>query len=83
MSCWIPDATLSSLTLLRHACSEGSESPEGLLDSSSLLSSFSDLLSLPSLGSLDSSEVVLLRSESTARGPVVCTAEFSPVFSSL
>ena len=83
VSCWILDATPSSSTLLRRACSEGSESPEGLLDFSSLLSSSSDLLSPPLLGLLDLSEVVLLRPELTAHGPVVRTAEFSPAFSSL
>ena len=83
MSCQIPDATPSSLTLLRRACFEGSESPEGLLDSFSLLSSSSDLLSPFPLGLLDSSEVILLRPESTAHGPVVRTAEFFPAFSSL
>ena len=70
VSCRILDATLSSSTLLRCTCSEGSEFLEGLLDSSSSLSSSSDLLSPPPLGLPDSSEVVLLRPESTARGPV-------------
>ena len=83
VSCRIPDATPSSLTSLRRACIEGSESHKGLLDSSSLLSSPSDLFSPPPLGLSDSLEVVLSRPESTARGPVVCTAEFSSAFSSL
>ena len=83
MSCRILDATPSSSTLLRRACSEGSESPEGLSDSSSSLSSSSDLLSSLPLGLSDSSEVVLLHSESTACGPVVYTAKFFPAFSSL
>ena len=83
VSCRIPDATPSSLTSLRRACSESSESPEGLSDSSFLLSSSSDLLSPPSLGLSDSLEVVLSHPESTAHEPLVCTAEFSPAFSSL
>ena len=83
VSCRIPDATLSFSILLRHACSEGSKSPEGSLNSSSLLSSSLDLLSPPHLGLSDSLEVVLSRLESTARGPVVCTAKFSLMFSSL
>ena len=73
VSCRILDATPSSSTLLRRACSE---SPEGLLDSSFSLFSFSDLLSPPSLGLLDLSKVVLSRPESTACGPVVCTVKF-------
>ena len=80
VSCLIPDVTPSFLTLLRSACSEGSESPEGLSDSSFLLSSSSDLLSPPLLGLLDLSEVVLSHPESTAHGPVVCTAKFSLAF---
>ena len=83
VSCLIPDATPSSLTLLRRACFEGSESPEGLLDSSFSLSSSSNLLSLPFLGLSDLFEVVLSHPESTACGPVVCTAKFSPAFSTL
>ena len=83
VSCWILDATSSSLTLLKRACSEGFESLEGLLDSFFLLSSFSVLLFPPLLGSLDLLKVVLLRPESTACGPVVCTTEFSPAFSSM
>ena len=83
VSCWIPDAIPSSLTLFRRACSEGSESSEGLSDSFSLLFSSSDLLSPPPQGSLDLSEVVLSRTESTAREPVVRTVKFSPAFSSL
>ena len=83
VSCRIPDVIPSSSTLLRRACSEGSESPEGLSDSSSLLSSFSDLLSPPPLDLSDWSEVVLSRLESTACGPVVCTAKFFPAFSFL
>ena len=83
MSCRIPDATPSSLTLLRRACSEGSESLEGLSDFSFLLSSSLDLLSSFPLGLSDLSEVVLLHPESIACGPVVCTAEFSPMFSFL
>ena len=83
VSCRIPDATPSSSTLLRRACSKGSESLEGLLDSFSLLSSSSDLLSPPPLGLLDLSVVVLSQPESIARGPVVRTAKFSPAFSSL
>ena len=83
VSCRILDATLSSFTPLRRACFEGFESPKGWLDSSSLLSSFSDLLSPPLLGLLDLSEVVLSRPESTACGPVVCIAKFSPAFSFL
>ena len=83
MSCQISNATPSSLTSLRHACSEGSESPEGLSDSFFLLSSSSDLLSPPLLGLSDLSEIVQLRPESTAHGPDVCTAEFFPAFPSL
>ena len=83
VSCWIPDATPFSSTLLRRACFEGSESPEGLLDSSFLLFSSSDLLSSLPQGSLDSPKVVLSHPESTACGPVVCTAKFFPAFSSL
>ena len=83
VSCRIPDTTPSSLTLLRRTCSEGFESPEGSLDFSFLLFSSSDLLSPPPLSLSNSSEVVLLRLEPTACGPVVRTAEFSPMFSSL
>ena len=83
VSCRIPDATPSSLTLLRRACFEGSESLEGLLDSSFLLFSSSDSLLPPFLGLSDLLKVVLSRSKSTARGPVVCTAKFSPAFSAL
>ena len=83
VSCRIPDATSFSSTLLRHACSEGSESSERLLDSSFLLSSSLDLLSSPPLDLSDSSEVVLSHLESTARGPVVCTAKFFLAFFSL
>ena len=42
VSCRILKATPFFLTLLRRACSEGSESPEGLLDFSSLLFSSLD-----------------------------------------
>ena len=83
VSCRVLDATPLSLTLVWRACSEGSESPEGLLNYFSLLFSSSDLLPPLPLGLSDSSEVVLLRLESTACGPVVCTAKFSPAFSSL
>ena len=83
VSRWIPDATSSFLTLLRRACSESFESPEGLSDSSFLLSSSSDLLFPPLLGLLDSSKVVLSLLELTTREPVVCTAKFSTAFSSL
>ena len=83
VSCRIADATLSFSTLLRRACSEGFESPEGLLDFSSLLSSFSDLLSHLSLDLSDSLEVVLSHPESTACEPVFCTPKFFPAFSSV
>ena len=83
VSCRILDTTPSSSTLLRRVCSEDSESPEGLLDSFSLLFPSSDLLSPPPLSLSDSSKVVPSHLESTAHGPVVFTAEFSPVFFSL
>ena len=68
VSCRIPDPTPSSSTLLRHACSEGSESPEELSDSSFLLFSSSDLLSSPLLSLSDLLEVVLLHPKSQLVG---------------